>query len=215
MDDMHGVSACEICYEMYYIKEDQLKLLLKGLGQDMWYGLFSKAAQSSRSVQERNSAVNGMLADMYQNSVIDWEGAGIAVCQPYAAMIAAMLERKICVTIHMTGDESHVRCCYLSKEFVVLTRKSQREADTIGIAKISMPYWIRMLQEECHRLEDGESCSLIWRSSRDGQIHHSVHIQRDGIRTMKIEGNYGEDGCLYCAKEKLGEKLRELFYTEF
>ena len=40
------------CHEIYYVKEEALKLLLAGLGQTQWYGLFSERKPHGSSVQE-------------------------------------------------------------------------------------------------------------------------------------------------------------------
>ena len=68
MDGTQGRGVDSNCYELYFIREDGLKLLLAGLGETQWYGLFSEA----------NGSANRILADLYQSGVIDWEGAGVS-----------------------------------------------------------------------------------------------------------------------------------------
>lgn len=209
MDGTRSGSDQESCYEINYIKEDALKLLLAGLGQEEWYGLFSDVSGRPRSKQEK-STVNGLLADMYQDEIIDWKDAGVAVRQPYADMLTVMLDKKICVTVQMTGTEPPLRCCYFSGSEVVMTQKSQREEDTLGMIRISMQGWTELIIKDCIRLEEGESCVLTRRSSRNGSILQNVRIQRNGLRSIRMEWGLDQVSSLSCAQEELENKLREL-----
>lgn len=204
MDGTQGRSAYNDCYELYFIKEDGLKLLLAGLGETQWYGLFS----------EENGSVNSILADLYQSGVIDWEGAGAAIRQPYAEMILAMLEKKTCVTVHLPDPAAPVRCCYLSRTGMVMTQKSQREDKTLGMAKLSTKSWLGMLEEECTRLDDGESCLLTCRSSKDGQVLTTVRIRRDGLRSFCMESDTGAARQVYCGNGTFAGRLRELLHVD-
>lgn len=204
MDGTQGRSAHDNCYEVYFIKEDGLKLLLAGLGETQWYGLFS----------EENSCVNGVLADLYQSGVIDWEGAGAAVRQPYAGMLLAMLEKKMCVTIQLPDPAAPVRCCYLSRTGMVMTQKSQREDKTLGMAKLSAESWLGLLEEECARMDDGEYCLLTRRSSKDGQVFATIRICRDGLRSFRMESDAGPARRVCCTREAFGSRLRELLHVD-
>ncbi len=204
MDGTQGRGADSNCYELYFIREDGLKLLLAGLGETQWYGLFSEA----------NGSANRILADLYQSGVIDWEGAGAAVRQPYAGMLAAMLEKKTCVTIHLPDPAAPVRCCYLSRTGMVMTQKSRREDRTLGMAKLSAESWLGLLEEECARLDDGESCLLTRRSSRDGQVQATIRICRDGLRSYRMESDAGPARLVCCEREAFGNRLREMLQTD-
>lgn len=199
MDGMHSRSDKD-CYEVYYIKEEALKLLLAGLGLKEWYGLFSER----HVVQPEREALNGMLAEMYQDGVIAWEGAGAAVRQPYADMLSVMLKNKICVTVHAPDTASAVRCCYLSDMGVVMTQVSQREAGTLKLAHVALQCWLGMLEVECARLEGGECYKIVRRSSENGKVYQSVQIYKDGLRAFRMEW---DDGCLRCAREEFGSGL--------
>ncbi len=198
------------CYEVYYIKEDALKLLLAGLGQKQWYGLFSGAGDSACRVWECPQAVNGVLADMYQNGIVDWEGAGVAVRQPYSGMLSAMLEKRGCVAVQMEGMAAPIRCCYLSASEVIMTHKSQREGRTVGLAQLSTAAWASLLEEECNRLEEGECCRLSCRNSENGSLYQKVRIQKDGLRTVSMVWEEGISRRLRFGREELGGRIMEL-----
>lgn len=209
MDGTGSGSEQERCYEIYYIREEAFKLLLAGLGQEEWYGLFSEASSRPGGRQDM-SAVNGMLAELYQNGIIDWKDAGVAVRKPYADMLAVMLDKKICVTVQITGTEMPLRCCYFSGSEVVMTQKSQREENTLGMMRMPLQDWIEQITKECARLEDKESCVLTRRCSQNGSILQNVRIQKDGLRSVRMEWSKDKGSSLHCAQEALGEKLREL-----
>ncbi len=202
MDGTQGRSAYDHCYELYFIKEDGLKLLLAGLGETQWYGLFSEA----------DGASNRILADLYQSGVIDWEGEGAAVRQPYAGMLAAMLEKKTCVTVQLPDPAAPVRCCYLSRTGMVMTQKSRREDQTLGMAQLSAEHWLGLLEEECARMDDGESCLLTRRDSKNGRVQATLRICRDGLRSfrMEMETDAGPVRRVYGIRETLQSSLREL-----
>jgi len=203
-------SEQESCYEINYIKEEAVKLLLAGLGQEEWYGLFSDGPGRLYGKQGEMGMVNSILADMYQNGIIDWKDAGVAVRQPYADMLAVMLDKKLCVSIQMCGTAAPLRCCYYSGSEVVITLKSQREEGTLGMVQMPVQEWAGLLGRECARLEDGESCVLTRRSSQDGSILQNVRIKRGGLRSILMEWGEGWESSLRCAQEEFGEKLRGL-----
>ncbi|MDE7312628.1 MAG: hypothetical protein K2N87_13575 [Eubacterium sp.] len=208
MDEAMGAEKKENCYEIYYIKEDALKLLLAGLGQTQWYGLFSGDGQKETT--------NRILAELYQNGMIDWDGAGAALRAPYAKMFSVMLEKKSCVTIQSPVLLSPVRCCYLSQTGVVLTQKSQREDRTLGIALLPVQGFIRMLEAECARLEAGECCIFSCRSSQTGQAFQKLRVSRDGLRAYQVEiqTENGAGTRLHCMQDELAARLGKLLYTE-
>lgn len=212
--DNPNLNRKESCYEVYYIKEEALKLLLAGLGQKEWYGLFSEGRHAAQPERE---AGNRILAEMYQDGVIAWEGAGAAVRQPYADMLSAMLKEKTCVTVHTPDTGLALRCCYLSGTGVVMTQVSQREAATLGMAYVSTQCWIGMLGEECARLEDGECCRLVRRSSGNGKVYQSVQIYRDGLRAFRMEWNGSGSSAnrCRCAREEFAGRLAELLGLEY
>ena len=234
------------CHEIYYVKEEALKLLLAGLGQTQWYGLFSEGKPHGSSVQENtdgpgaraglygavqdkglqekpgglmykesrrpggNEAVNSVLAGMYLDGLIDWEGKGVAVRQPYARMLSVMLEQKACVTCEGMDSLSisMLRCCYLSGDSVIAVRISQREDGMLGLAQLAVREWEQMLGEACARLADGECLEAARRSSVDGRIFREVRVWKAGIRDVWVERD-GERRCLYAA-ENAGEVLGQM-----
>ncbi|KAI4451785.1 hypothetical protein C823_006345 [Eubacterium plexicaudatum ASF492] len=214
MDDIQNGSRSDSCqhsdndYDIYYIKEEQLKLLLAGLGQTEWYGLFSDAHVSERPL-------NVMLADLYQNGVVDWDGEGVIVRQPYADMLSVMLEKKTCVTLQTAGCKTaYVRCCYFSDTSAVLTVKSQREAKTIGMAPMPVHNWLRQLEEVCIRLEDEECCTLTCRNSVNGKVYQTVRIRKYGLREFQIDQSKYKNARRHCMREQLGAAVWELLCTD-
>lgn len=222
-----AVKGCpDSCYEVYYIKEAALKLLLAGLGQTQWYGLFSEETVQGTGVYEKpgrrmrhaggqsgkNAAVNSVLAEMYLAGVIDWDGQGVAVRQPYARMLSVMLEQKICVTcVGMDSlSVSMLRCCYLSRDSAVAVRKSQREDGMLGLTQLDVREWERMLGEACVRLADGERLRAVKRSSLDGKDLRAVQVWKAGIRDVWVEQD-GEKRCLYAA-ESAGKVLGQMLW---
>lgn len=218
MDDIQNGSSSDSCqhsnheydYDIYYIKEEQFKLLLAGLGQTEWYGLFSDAHVSE-------SSLHVMLADLYQNGVVDWDGEGVKVRQPYADMLSVMLEKKTCVTLQTDGcAAAYVRCCYFSDTRVVLTVKSQREENTIGMALLPVHHWLRQLEEVCIRLEDEECCTLTCRNSVNGSVYQTVRIRKYGLREFEIEIDQSKckSAGMRCMREQLGAAVWGLLCTE-
>lgn len=206
MDEATGI------YDIYYLKEDAVKLLLAGLGQTQWYGLFD-GAQADSGIRTQ---ANRILAELYQSGVIDWDGDGAAVKAPYAQIFSAMLERKSCVTIQSAVLQSPVRCCYLSAADVVITQKSQREERMLGIALLSAQGFVSLLKEECKRLETGESCLLSCRSSQTGQAFSQLLISRSGLRAYQVQVKTadGVKTCLRWMQEEFAARLAQLLYGQ-
>lgn len=208
MDDIQTGSSSDNCHDIYYIKEEQLKLLLAGLGQAEWYGLFS-------DVHVTENSLNVTLAKLYQNAVVDWDGEGVKVRQPYADMLSVMLEKKTCVTWQVSDSATaYVRCCYLSDTRVVLTVKSQREEQTIGMALISVQDWLSQLEKMCGRLEEEECCTLTCRNSENGSIYQIMSIQKYGLREFQVARNKSERVKRRCMREQLGTVVWELLCME-
>lgn len=198
---MDAIGYNDDCYEIYYMKESGLKLLLAGLGQEGWYGLFS--------VKVNKDTANETLAGLYQDGVIDWDDSGdaIKVRQPFAGMLDAMLEKKVCVTAQMPWEDAFVRCFYLSASASVLTQKSRREEKTLGMAKLSLPRWMRLLEDDCGRMETGESCILTCQSSKNGRVYRRIQVKRSGLRSFFLEWEGDEAGKLSCMLEELAGAL--------
>ena len=197
-------------YEVYYIKESGFKLLLAGLGQPGWYGLFSEEPQAG---EKQEPAVNTILADLYQNGVIDWDGGGVAVRPPYADMLSCMLEKKRSVTIQPQDPAALIRCCYLSARAVVQTQKSRREKQTLGLAYVSRRQWMRLLEEELVRMETGEHTGFCVRHSENGRIERQMQVQRNGLRSFQI--TWDKEGAgIRCIQDELGKKLGELLWAD-
>lgn len=197
------------CYEVYYIKESVLQLLLAGLGQTEWHGLFSEPEGLGQDSLVKEAA-NRVLAGMYQAGIVDWDGAGISVRQPYADMLSVMLEKKTCITIQMPDTACSLRCCYVSQENVVMTQKSQREDGTLGMTKLSLRDWFVLLEEECMRLCEGECCLLHCCSSVNGSIYNHIGIRKGGLRTFCLEWDAGGGGRLCCMQEEFVSRLKPL-----
>ena len=51
---------------------------------------------------------------------------------------------------------------------------------------------------------------LIRRSSQDGSILQNVRVQKNGLRSVRMEWGKEKGSSLHCAQEVFGEKLREL-----
>lgn len=213
MDGVQDGEKYNSCYEIHYIRESGLKLLLAGLGQDGWYGLFSVKEGSGNESQLKHAAVNGILADLYQNGVIDWDdrGTAVKVRQPYAGMLSAMLEKKVCVTVQMPEEAAFIRCCYLSDSAAVLTQKSRREDHMLGMSKLTVQNWLYLLEEDCARMEEGACCLLTCQSSKDGEVYRRIQVKKAGIRAFDLVWDGAESGRLHCVREELGKKLGGLF----
>lgn len=212
MESTQDGSAGENGYEVYYIRESGLKLLLAGLGQPGWYGLFSE--ESIQADTKQAPTVNLILADLYQNGVIDWDGGGVAVRPPYTDMLSCMLEKKRCVTIQPHDPAALVRCCYLSARAVVQTQKSQREKQTLGLSYVSPRQWMRLLEEELVRMETGECARFAVRHSENGRIERQIQVQRDGLRSFQMTWDSEGGGSVCCMQDELGKKLGKLFWAD-
>ena len=82
--------------ESYYIKEDELNVLLAGAGIDSWYGISvsDPAEEEGRSMDE--SGLNRVLADLYQKNYINWEPDGIRVLEPAASLVTIIKDASGC-----------------------------------------------------------------------------------------------------------------------
>lgn len=189
--------------EIYYLKEMELKLLLAGLGLKEWYGLFSDEAGTGEVPEGFR---NRILADLYQKELIDWKQGSVAVRQPCAGMLSAMLEKKRCVTIKMPDENLPVRCCYLSADSVVMIQKSQREEKTLGMAQLPVPDWLQYVEEAVGMLEDGECLVLTCCSSENGRIYQRLNLWQEGLRDRWMEW---KNGCIHCSREEFANKLKE------
>lgn len=216
MDGMQDGKTYESCYEIYYIRENGLKLLLAGLGQHGWYGLFSVKISPDSNTDAGYAAVHSILADLYQNGVIDWDDAkaAVQVRQPYAGMLSAMLEEKRCITVQMPEESAFVRCCYISDSAVVMTQKSRREDRMLGMSQLTVQGWLHLLEKDFARMEKGDCCLLTSHSSEDGRIYRRIRVQKAGIRAFCIEWDGDGSGRLHCMTEGLGKELAGLFHIK-
>ncbi len=208
MDDTGNQSGN--LYEIYYLKEAEVRLLLAGLGQSMWYGLFSGPDDGG---EQKPRTVNRLLAGLYEKGVIDWNGNQPVIRQPFSGIFASMLDQGRCVIIQMP-EGGAIHCCYLSIQWVVVTRKSQREADTMGLARLSVTEWLKFVEAQVWQLEEGQRLDLVCRGSTDGQIYQRLGIIRKGIRSGYLEWETDGRGRIRWTQEELTKRIFPLLWPE-
>lgn len=194
--------------EVYYLQEIELKLLLAGLGVREWHGLFSMN-QAQDEAFGKKEAFHSVLAQLYQKGVVDWEGNtnSVSVSQPYAGMLSAMLEQKICADIQTQDRANPVRCCYISSMDVVVTEKGQQETDMLRMYQLSMPDWLWMIEDTARGMEDGQQLDLTFRNSESGREIQKIQIQQEGIRAVLVYCKNGKQICESCRADELRKKL--------
>ncbi|MGN0290476.1 MAG: hypothetical protein ACI4C5_00985 [Lachnospiraceae bacterium] len=131
---------CEVG-EYYYLKESEIKLLLAGLGVTQLYGIFTEEAKKKLEKEE----LHKNMAKLYQEDWIDWENGKIAVKKPLSKILSVIEKSRRCIVIY--GKSQSVKCCYFTKEQVVMVEKSQREEETLCISYSTMHKWIAAVSE--------------------------------------------------------------------
>ena len=198
-------------YEIYYLKESEIRLMLAGLGRSMWYGLFSGPEAGGEPAWTHTGTLNRILAGLHEKGAVDWQDRQTVIRQPFAGIFASMLESDTCVIMEAPG-RGPLRCCYLSGQWVVVTVKSQREAGTVGMCRLSVQEWLKLAETEVWQLEEGQSLSLVCRGSGNGRIRRRIRIVREGIRTRRLEWDNGSPGVAHCMQEELPERLLALLW---
>lgn len=130
-------------YECYFLKEEELALLLAGLGIPKLYGLFSE----HRSSQLTKEETNRIMVGLYQKGLIDWKGQEVIVRRPLSDMLTIFMHSRQCITVYSTLERKAVRCCYAADHQVVMVERSQREKGTLRLSQFSKTEWIRQIRE--------------------------------------------------------------------
>lgn len=130
-------------YECYFLKEEELALLLAGLGIQKLCGLFSEHIPVQLTNEERNR----IMVQLYQKEMVDWEQQEIIVKKPLADMLTILVHSQRCITVYGTLGRKSIRCCYIANHQVVMIEKSQREKNTLRLSQFSKTEWIQLIRE--------------------------------------------------------------------
>lgn len=134
-----------VTYESYYIKDEELHILLAGSGKRSWYGL----AQTEPHDQIKNIAdIHTILAGLYQKEYISFEKDKVVILEPMYSMIQILLYAKVC--INARSDRNPMRCHYIYKDQVLFVERSQREQNMLRMTMLCCKEWLDLLFQESY-----------------------------------------------------------------
>lgn len=196
-------------FESYYMKEEEVNLLLAGLDVPYIYGIASDTI-SGPLPQEK---VNYILIALYQKDVIDWEAGNIVVKQPFSDILAVMSESRKCVVISGGSGEYAIRCCYVMEDKVVITEKSQREEGMLSISYFTFQEWITYIDgyafAEKMFSDENRKVLLELKNTRTGKESGSIAILETGLHTYLVQKFGLKEEKIPYEKENLKQRLKE------
>lgn len=113
-------------YETYYIKEEELKLLLAGIGMTKWYGL-SSGRRRGQEKEKSKEELYALLLSLYQKGYIEWKQEGVQLLWPVSQVAEILKKASGCVQVKAGGEEGILMGLYYATEGFVLLEVSQRE----------------------------------------------------------------------------------------
>lgn len=134
-----------VTYESYYIKDEELHVLLAGSGKRTWYGL---AQTESHDQIKKISDIHTILAGLYQKEYISFEMDKVVIQEPMYSMIQVLLYAEVC--INARSDRIPMRCHYIYKDQVLFVERSQREQNMLRLTMICCKEWLELLFQESY-----------------------------------------------------------------
>lgn len=197
-------------YESYILKEEELKLLLGGLGVKQLYGLLENDSIKGISKEKKNRAIT----TLYQNEIVELSGRGIVIRPEFSGIFSALRRSRICVTIHIGKQDVPVRCCYVSEKKIVLMEKCRSEKKALKVSCWKKEPWLKFLgdgveavvsgyirpeQEKRRKIqkkwhdgteeylrEKGMRAVLTFQDSRKIEASQRILVQEEGLATWLI-----------------------------
>lgn len=217
-------------YESYYIKQEELKILLAGAGITSWYGLWGREEACTAARQNR------IVTELYRKGFVEFKENSVLVKKPVSTMLSVLTAGKECIVVTPGNPQYPVRCCYFSGDSVVLMEKSQRERDTVCLFLLTRAEWMQLLESEIGLMEEllpqeDVSCDTAWltwdrtdteclkepsvqwvftfRSSRKEAVYARLLIQKQGLSSYIVRQDAKESWAVYYSGKLLRAYLEE------
>jgi hypothetical protein len=133
-------------YESYYIKEEELKMLLAGLGMQQWYGLTSNSRRKQEKEKNKEDIFR-LLTSLYQKEYIEWSNEKVEILEPVASLVMILKKAHHCIQIEVSGENDFLLGCYAAPEGIILLEKSQREPDMLRFSQWEETGFVEHLKE--------------------------------------------------------------------
>lgn len=192
-----------VSYESYYIKDEELHILLAGIGKKTWYGL---AQTGSSDPIEKTEDIHRILAGLYQKEYITWEMDRVVILEPVYSMLQVLLYAKVCINARIMSERGPLRCHYFYGDQVLFMERSQREQNMLRMTMLCRKDWLKILVQESYFPEN------IW--DRDGEMPFCSSVLESEESLLE---NCMESG-IYAGFEKVdinsGKVTERLFIRE-
>lgn len=136
-----------VSYESYYIKDEELHVLLAGIGKCTWYGLTD--TQTHEPIKNIDD-IHRILAGLYQKEYITWAMDKVVILEPIYSMIQVMLHAKVCMNARIMNNRIPLRCHYFYRDQVLFMERSQRENNMLRLTMIGYREWMDLLFQESY-----------------------------------------------------------------
>lgn len=134
-------------YESYFIKEEELYLVLAGAGLTSWYGLTADHRRETDETLVTTEDVNRILASLYQKNFVEWTGGMVNVLEPLSTLTEIIKRSKWCLQIEMPDSDVPLRGCYSYDDKVVMMEKSRWEQEILRFSIWEQESFIQYLWE--------------------------------------------------------------------
>ncbi|MBO5373333.1 MAG: hypothetical protein J6A75_11560, partial [Lachnospiraceae bacterium] len=145
------------------------------------YGLFSECSEEID--------LHRVMTELYTKKIFASDAEGFVVLSPLSDILRTIINSKKCVVMQRKTLGHPVRCCYLTKDHVVVTEKSQREQNTLRIYQMQADDWIAFVLAEIE--DEFFEIQLILQDTRREYVYASLRIQETGIQKR-----------IFCEKEE-------------
>lgn len=203
-------------YESYFVREEEMNLILAGAGVTKWYGLTSGSRVLREKVMVTKEDVYRILAGLYQKEYIEWENGAVRFLEPVNTMVVVLKNAKHFIQIESGQQEGFLKGCYFSRGKIVLLEKSILETDMLKFSLWEEKDFLAYLWETgIFPEEEGvldNSNSLVLKNIESGIEEAQIVLTEEGIFPYMTIGNGLENKKYLYQKEVCEDIIKNWFH---
>ncbi|MDO4555395.1 MAG: hypothetical protein Q4B70_09650 [Lachnospiraceae bacterium] len=165
-------------YECYFIKEEEMAVLLAGAGVKQWYGLTSKG-QSTEEKTPQQEDLFRIMNSLYQKNYVDWEGDTINILFPAGEAVTRIKNAVSLIQMEVKEEESK-SLAYIADRKVLWLEQSQREPAMLKFSLWEAKDWLENLTE-IGLLPKEEPETEEWNENRETGEEKDNSISSDDV----------------------------------
>ncbi len=205
-------------YENYYIREEELLIVLAGADVSTWVSITSEDRDSILDVTKED--IYRILANLYKKSYVEWEDESVLIQEPVNSLVKVLKNAKGCLSIEGEEEKIELRLCYYTDEKIAVLEKSKAEREMLRFSLWEPEVFMDFLWEigifpevefETNKEEKSSECLKVL-DEKDRMIRGQIALRDLTSGMVKSAMKIEEEGMdVYVIIEEGDEKTEELY----